>query len=173
MYTYNPLETPEIIAIILKHVKTRVLRNYYRINKTWQKEVIRELSKRHEFFANEYKNLSDKVDLAQKELDNCRTITYFPGGVSYGPPLIRDPAPYHEKWEKFSNEQNQMLHQQMEVERIIERYNLKKYINSNDMIDSLIKYDDDDCSYYSDDMIDSLIKYDDDDCSYSSDDDDF
>jgi hypothetical protein len=154
MYTYNPLETPEIIAIILKYVKTRVLRKCYTINKTWQKEVIRELFKRHEFFANEYRNLSNKVILAQKELDNCYTTTYFPGGISYGP-RIRNSAPYYKKWKKFSNKQTQILYQQMGVERIIERYNLKKYINSDDAIDCLLHYE---MNYYHHMLLEEIMQ---------------
>src|SRR3984957_10787794 len=66
----NMVFPPEIIAVIIKYVKTRDLGKYLTINNIWRSEIIRELHIRRDYFIEEYHIAYDNCVSLDKEKDS-------------------------------------------------------------------------------------------------------
>jgi hypothetical protein len=69
MHTYNPLTLPEIIAEIVSKLSIKDLDNCIEINRTWYKEICRELYKRRKNFNTKYCDLLEKLDKCHRKSD--------------------------------------------------------------------------------------------------------
>jgi hypothetical protein len=67
MYTFNPLECPEIISIIVKYLCESDLFRYLDINQAWYDSIRYELFKRLDKYRAEYKQLGLEMEMAEEK----------------------------------------------------------------------------------------------------------
>ncbi|CAI2193326.1 11470_t:CDS:1 [Funneliformis geosporum] len=65
MYTYNPLECPEIISIIVANLSVYDLVNYLDINQAWHDSIRYELFRRLDNYKAEYQQLKVEIEKAK------------------------------------------------------------------------------------------------------------
>jgi hypothetical protein len=69
MYSYNPLEIPDTVAVIIQKLPLEVLDKFCWINSTWYKEIQHEFRRRWKIQVLEYHKLEDEREIRKEEIE--------------------------------------------------------------------------------------------------------
>src|SRR6266480_282889 len=77
MHLYNPLETPDTIAVIVQKLPLEALDKFCWINSTWYKEIKNELRRRWKIQVLEYHKLECERKFKKDEVERKYPYDYF------------------------------------------------------------------------------------------------
>ena len=106
---------PEIIANIIKYIKTRDLGKYLTINNIWRSEIIRELYIRREYFTKKHRIAYDIYESLRDEQNSLIHKIWMDGSFTDNT-LIKIS---NKKLTKSSNYRQHIFEQQVAVERVL------------------------------------------------------
>ena len=141
----NMVIPPEIIAVIIKYVKTRDLGKYLTINNIWRSEIIRELHIRREYFMEKHCIAHNNCVFLDKEEDS---LSLTSREVGYDPLVDRKLIIIHNKYLKALKYKQNIFDQQVAAERVLLRNRLvDNYFDKYIMLRN-IRYQEYGCDMY-------------------------